>query len=250
MSKGGTYAAKVVNLVLESSPFGVFVELGARDDVDEAQRPGPPKRVLVRASTSPVVSALRIGESVRVLVTSVDDTGRITGVLARCTEGKALARAPAGSAAAASKRPLLVLDLNGVLCDRGSFRDRNDRNGKGAPKRCALRPHALDFVSWCFEHFDVGVWSCGKRDNMELWLFDGRQVAFVWDQTHSTSLWPRTSHVSTEKPLFLKEIAKVWEQTFVQAAPKASRNQTGASSDNWRRGPPAPAPAPAAPEAD
>jgi len=110
--------------------------------------------------------------------------------------------------------PLIILDLNGVLVARPSFRDR--RRNVSYTKRA----HCDEFIRFCFEHFQVAVWSCGKRQNMEMDLFIhyGDRVVFQWDQEHSTNLWPRTSVVSKEKPLFLKELGKVWEE-FPQFGP-------------------------------
>ena len=44
-----------------------------------------------------------------------------------------------------------------------------------------------------------------------------------WDQRKSTSLWPRTSTVSPQKPLFLKEIDQLWASTFDAASRRGSR---------------------------
>ena len=65
-------------------------------------------------------------------------------------------------------------------------------------KLSSLTKRALEvifhwFLDFCFRHFDVAVWSCGKLKNMELDLFDGRELAAVLHQDDSTSLWPRTS---------------------------------------------------------
>eukprot|EP00516_Mucochytrium_quahogii_P002685 CAMPEP_0203750532 /NCGR_PEP_ID=MMETSP0098-20131031/4745_1 /ASSEMBLY_ACC=CAM_ASM_000208 /TAXON_ID=96639 /ORGANISM=" , Strain NY0313808BC1" /LENGTH=1044 /DNA_ID=CAMNT_0050639877 /DNA_START=403 /DNA_END=3534 /DNA_ORIENTATION=- len=105
--------------------------------------------------------------------------------------------------------PLIILDLNGVLVDRGAFKNRHEGNGR----RYAKRPFCDEFIRFCFENFRVAVWSCGKKKNMEMELFDTYRdsIVFQWDQEHSTDLWPRTSVVSKEKPLFLKDLANVWE---------------------------------------
>ena len=58
----------------------------------------------------------------------------------------------------APKKPLLVLDLNGVLCDRGTYATRDAKQ-----KKSINRPHAAQFVRWCYERFEIGVWSCAKR---------------------------------------------------------------------------------------
>lgn len=48
---------------------------------------------------------------------------------------------------------------------------------------------------------------------MELELFEAYedQLVFVWDQENSTNLWPQRSQVAQEKPLFLKELSRVFE---------------------------------------
>ncbi|KAJ8610097.1 hypothetical protein CTAYLR_007100 [Chrysophaeum taylorii] len=185
---GKTLTARVTTV--STKPQGVFVE-----------GDGFKGRALVRASSSVVVRSLREGEKVRVVVTGSDKQGRLDAKLA-----PAKTRRESRGGGAASGRKLVILDLNGVLCDRGPYKARRDA--------LAVRPRAMEFLSLCFEHFDVAVWSCGKRENMEMSLFDGRSLVFSWDQSKSTSLWPRTSSVAAGKPLFLKELSKVWETSF------------------------------------
>jgi hypothetical protein len=45
---------------------------------------------------------------------------------------------------------------------------------------------------------------------MELGMFAGRCLVAVLHQHDSTSLWPRTSTVVEGKPLFLKELERMW----------------------------------------
>ena len=63
----------------------------------------------------------------------------------------------------APKNPCWYLTLNGVLCDRGTYATRDAKQ-----KKSINRPHAAQFVRWCYERFEIGVWSCAKRDNMDL----------------------------------------------------------------------------------
>eukprot|EP01052_Picozoa_sp_SAG31_P018196 SAG31_NODE_1279_length_9036_cov_1.858454_3_plen_234_part_00 len=121
-------------------------------------------------------------------------------------------RRQAEPAARSQARPLLVLDVNNVLLCRRPF-DR--RAAPGAQFR--LRRHCNEFVQFCFDHFSVAVWSCGRRDTLmaELDTIEAMRelrgrLLFVWSQESSTNLWPRHSEVSAQKPLFLKEISKVW----------------------------------------
>jgi hypothetical protein len=115
-----------------------------------------------------------------------------------------------------SQRKLLILDLNNVLLVRAPYEQReltrtspDDAVARGGLGGARKRPHLDSFLAFCFEHFEVAVWSCGKRGNMELGIFNA-PLLFAWDQEHSTNLWPRHSCVAEGKPLFLKELAKVW----------------------------------------
>lgn len=49
---------------------------------------------------------------------------------------------------------------------------------------------------------------------MEVEIFSGYEdrILFTFDQDMSTNLWPRHSQVSKAKPLFLKELEKVWRR--------------------------------------
>ena len=205
------FVGKVASLSSDKAPFGVFVSVEKREgswSPQDQQIIG--KEALVRTGSSRVVSSLKVGETVRLVQPTMDNQGRVEARLAPYKSWREVRTTQeASSNRTEGQKPLLILDLNGVLCDRGGF-----AGGRKSPDASPLRPNALEFLSWCFERFDIGVWSCGKRENMEMSLFDGRTIVFAWDQRESTSLWPRTSIVSKEKPLFLKEISKVWTRSF------------------------------------
>ncbi len=78
----------------------------------------------------------------------------------------------------------------------------------------AKRPGCDAFLDFCFAHFDVAAWSCCRKETLELGVFGPREpeLLFVNHSAHSTNLWPRTSVVSPAKPLFLKELPKLWAQ--------------------------------------
>lgn len=50
---------------------------------------------------------------------------------------------------------LIVFDLNHVLIDVS-----------GGVKNLVTRPFLSDFLDFCFENFDVGIWSSRSRDNV------------------------------------------------------------------------------------
>jgi len=210
---GTIYIATVTELALDAPAQGVFATLKASRGRYDGQR------CLLRSKSSPAVEALRVNDVVRVKCRS-DRQNRLEGRLCPPRIGTT-----AQGTASSPKKPLLVLDLNGVLCDRGTYATRDSKQ-----KKSINRPHAASFVRWCYERFEIGVWSCAKKDNMDLSLFEGRDLVMCWDQRKSTSLWPRTSTVSPQKPLFLKEIESLWAATF--DAPKDE--DLGVSGD-WRR---------------
>jgi hypothetical protein len=76
------------------------------------------------------------------------------------------------------------------------------------------RPGCDAFLDFCFAAFDVAAWSCCRKETLELALFGAREqeLLFVNHAAHSTSLWPRTSVVSPAKPLFLKQLSRLWAQ--------------------------------------
>jgi hypothetical protein len=103
-------------------------------------------------------------------------------------------------------RPLIIIDINGVLGEREKF------VGEGIERRFTPRPHAREFLSHCSTHFEIALWTCatpGKKSESD--VFPGGQFVFDWNQTQATNMWPRTSCVSSRKPLFFKELSKVWK---------------------------------------
>ncbi|XP_065855062.1 uncharacterized FCP1 homology domain-containing protein C1271.03c-like [Euphorbia lathyris] len=118
------------------------------------------------------------------------------------------------------KKKLIVLDLNGLLC----FRACKHRPSSFPKNRIAdvvygnflvyKRPHCEDFLKFCFQKFEVAIWSSARQynvnDALECVMGTFRsKLLFIWDQSHC-----RTSEFSTlenkNKPMFLKELAKIW----------------------------------------
>jgi hypothetical protein len=115
-------------------------------------------------------------------------------------------------------RPLIILDINGVLGVREAYNSAQPSRNR----RFIVRDSAPEFVASCAELFEIAIWSCSKRQNLlddirilfrdarlhHSCLPDPAGLCFIWDQEHSTNLWPRTSIVNEKKPLFLKELSK------------------------------------------
>jgi len=119
------------------------------------------------------------------------------------------------------RRPLLVLELNGLLIHRVF----EHKAAKG-PRLCRApddkvgafqvwdRPHLRPFVAFCLERFEVAVFSSAKMHNVRGLVkhvfgpdFEAR-LAFVWDQDRcevAAERHPDNPH----KPVFLKCLAAV-----------------------------------------
>ncbi|XP_071733185.1 uncharacterized protein [Rutidosis leptorrhynchoides] len=115
------------------------------------------------------------------------------------------------------KKKLLILDVNGLLVDIVL----NPEPGYKADfmigaKSAFKRPYCDDFLKFCFERFNVGVWTSRTRRNIErvldfLMKDTQRQLLFCWDQSHCTETGYNTIE-NTGKPLVLKELKKLWEK--------------------------------------
>ncbi|OVA01145.1 NLI interacting factor [Macleaya cordata] len=101
------------------------------------------------------------------------------------------------------RRKLLVLDLNGLLVDIGK-------------RSFFKRPFCDDFLQFCFEKFNVGVWSSRTKENVnrvvDFVMGDLKQnLLFCWDMSHCTETGFRTIE-NRYKPLVLKELKKLWDK--------------------------------------
>jgi hypothetical protein len=113
-------------------------------------------------------------------------------------------------------RPLLVIDLNGVLLDRRG-RELAGRPALGAwGKRYAYeRPHAAEFVAWASESMSwrVGLWTSALRENAgpmaRAVLGDAYGcVSFLYTQEECEV----TDLGKKGKPLFRKPLARLWRE--------------------------------------
>ncbi|XP_059595352.1 uncharacterized protein LOC100264874 [Vitis vinifera] len=124
------------------------------------------------------------------------------------------------------RKKLLVMNLSGLLLHRAFKRDtpripkhrRPDvvfGNFFLYPVYC--RPHSEDFMKFCLERFEVGIWSSSIERNLNAALdcaiggLRGK-LLFAWDQVYCTDTGFKSLEKKT-KPLFLKELRKIWESS-------------------------------------
>ncbi|XP_075490641.1 uncharacterized protein LOC142529126 isoform X2 [Primulina tabacum] len=114
-------------------------------------------------------------------------------------------------------KKLLVLDVNGLLVDISSYVPYDyDPDEIIFRKAVFKRPYCDDFLKFCFERFNVGVWTSKTKRNMEPILDfllgnEKSKLLFCWDQSHCTY----TGYYAVErrhKPLLLKKLKKLWDK--------------------------------------
>ncbi|KAJ4974207.1 hypothetical protein NE237_007381 [Protea cynaroides] len=116
-----------------------------------------------------------------------------------------------------SRRKLLILDLNGLLADIVPFSPNGfTPDKKFAYKSLFKRPFCDDFLKFCFDRFEVGVWSSRNKKNVDsvidfLMEETKHKLLFCWDQSHCTDTGVYTIE-NKQKPLVLKELKKLWDK--------------------------------------
>lgn len=115
------------------------------------------------------------------------------------------------------KKKLLILDLNGLLVDIVSSPPKCCKADTTIRRRAIFkRPFYLEFLNFCFENFEVGVWSSRTKKNIDSiidYLMGNMKdrLLFCWDLSHCT----QTSFKTLEnkyKPLVFKDLRKIWEK--------------------------------------
>ncbi|XP_078159348.1 uncharacterized protein LOC144554866 isoform X2 [Carex rostrata] len=113
------------------------------------------------------------------------------------------------------KKNLLVIDINGILVDiTSNYKYQQYADFEISGKLGFKRPFCVDFLKFCFTNFEVGVWSSRKQHKLEeavhhLFGEMKNKLLFCWDQSKCTDTKFKTVE---NKPLFFKELNKLWEK--------------------------------------
>ncbi|VAH30972.1 unnamed protein product [Triticum turgidum subsp. durum] len=127
---------------------------------------------------------------------------------------------PGGSLVRFQRKKLLILDLNGLLADitpiHRNSRDSRLAHAKVRGKYVFIRPYHDDFLRFCFQNFELGVWSSRMKVNVDdvvdILMKDlRRHLLFCWDASHCTATKCNTLENQC-KPLVLKELKKLWNK--------------------------------------
>ncbi|PON73642.1 FCP1 domain containing protein [Trema orientale] len=116
-----------------------------------------------------------------------------------------------------SRKKLLVLDINGLLADIVSPPPKEHKADTKISRRAIFcRPSCRDFLRFCFERFEVGVWS-SRSEKIASRVIDylmgdmKRNLLFSWDLSRCTATGFRTLE-NRHKTLVFKELRRLWEK--------------------------------------
>ncbi|KAJ0817625.1 putative FCP1 domain, HAD superfamily protein [Helianthus annuus] len=118
------------------------------------------------------------------------------------------------------KKKLLVLPIGGFLVHRAHRRRPKTIPRNRKPDFCSgnfmiyKRPFCEEFLKFCFERFEVAIWSSAMEHNIGEVLTNvmgelKSKLLFTWDQDECTE----TDYMCLDnkyKPLFLKELDLIW----------------------------------------
>ncbi|TKY62046.1 putative FCP1 likey domain-containing protein [Spatholobus suberectus] len=120
------------------------------------------------------------------------------------------------------RKKLLVMNLNGFLLHRVHRSVKNEipksrlADGRYRGYLVFKRPFSEEFMKFCLERFEVGIWSSAMERNIDIALNYAigplrSKVLFVWDQRQCTNSGFKSLEKAS-KPLLFKEFYKVWEK--------------------------------------
>ncbi|KAI3824098.1 hypothetical protein L1987_05547 [Smallanthus sonchifolius] len=115
-----------------------------------------------------------------------------------------------------SKKMLLILDVNGLLADIIHPPPKDCKSDINISRRAVFkRPFLDDFLGFCFERFDVAIWSSRTRkvlDRVVDYLLGDlkKKLVFLWDLSHCTSSSVRSLE-NQHKFIVFKKLGNIWE---------------------------------------
>ncbi|KAK2359568.1 putative FCP1 proteiny domain-containing protein [Trifolium repens] len=116
------------------------------------------------------------------------------------------------------KKKLLVLDVNGILADVVSapFPKKIERDATIKNKALFKRPFCSEFLNFCFERFDVAVWSSRLQENVNrivscLMGDLSQKLIFCWNISQCTTTNINTLEDKCKKLVF-KDLRKIWDK--------------------------------------
>ncbi|GJX16032.1 HAD-like domain protein, partial [Tanacetum coccineum] len=109
-------------------------------------------------------------------------------------------------------KKLIIFDVNGMLADIVFPRPKDESDKYSHGKAVFKRPYLDDFLTFCFDKFNVGIWSSRMKKNLDLvvdCLFGDlkKKLLFIWDASHCRNSGMRTLE-DRYKCIIFKELRK------------------------------------------
>ncbi|KAF4384813.1 hypothetical protein G4B88_000209 [Cannabis sativa] len=125
------------------------------------------------------------------------------------------------------KKKLIVLALGGLLCHRVYRRDKSSAPRSRRPDTSYgnffvyKRPYCEEFMKFCLERFELGIWSSAREwymNNALDCIMKGLRgkLLFAWASFRTLE--------NKEKPLFLKDLKKLWQNKYLSKGVFSSSN--------------------------
>ncbi|KAK9058829.1 hypothetical protein SSX86_023672 [Deinandra increscens subsp. villosa] len=123
------------------------------------------------------------------------------------------------------KKKLVVLPVGGFLVHRAHSRRPKTIPENRRPDFCSgkfmiyRRPYCEGFLKFCFERFEVGIWSSAMEHNIDGVLTNvmgelESKLLFTWGQNQCTETKFKCVG-NKHKPLFLKQLDHIWEKKYI-----------------------------------
>ncbi|CAF0947256.1 unnamed protein product [Adineta steineri] len=127
---------------------------------------------------------------------------------------------------AINQKKLLVLDLDGTLIFAEEkveliymqVEQRHDFELEDGSILVWKRPDIDEFLEWCFEHYDIGIWSASGSEYVHSVLshiIPGHlraKVKFIWTSTRCTRKYQQRGLDTYSVPITLKKLKKIWRR--------------------------------------
>ncbi|CAH8267198.1 unnamed protein product [Arabidopsis lyrata] len=125
-------------------------------------------------------------------------------------------RGESGSNSSVLKKKLLVLDLNGLLADIVTPLKDVPADINIGRRAIFKRPYCDEFLKFCFDKFEVGIWSSRKQNNVvritEFLLGDLKnKLLFCWDMSYCATTTVGSLE-NRHKYVVFKDLNRLWEK--------------------------------------
>ncbi|XP_010502983.1 PREDICTED: uncharacterized protein LOC104780190 isoform X1 [Camelina sativa] len=151
------------------------------------------------------------------VISTVTRSDEVPGVENKgiCVDSSGI-REECGSNPLVLRKKLLVLDLNGLLADVVSPLKDVKADINIGRRAIFKRPFCEEFLKFCFDKFEVGIWSSRKQNNVvritDFLLGDMKnKLLFCWDMSYCATTTVGSLE-NKHKYVVFKDLNRLWEK--------------------------------------